>query len=305
MLPSIQRYSELAAQLHADTGINTEWTQSGLLITQNPDDELAQRWCENSHLKMETANSAHIQNLNAQPNKPIFFARNCSNSQSAFSASLEKDVLNKGVHLIEHCEITNFTLKHAHMHDIHTNHGRLAVNEIIMAAGAWTRSIFQEHLIGILDAPEIYPAKGQMLLFDAPPDTLQHIVLDGDRYLIPRRDGKILVGSTVEHGIFHKMITVEAHDQLSHFATTLLPALKTAQLIKHWAGVRPATENGVPYIGRHPNIHNLSLNVGHFRNGLTMAPTSAQLLVDLILIRPPVVNPEPYQFFKHLPKKSL
>ena len=305
VLPSIQRYSELAAQLHADTGINPEWTQSGLLITQNPDDELAQRWCENSHLKMETANSAHIQNLNAQPNKPIFLPEIAQIRNPRFLQALKKDVLNKGVHLIEHCEITNFTLKHAHMHDIHTNHGRLAVNEIVMAAGAWTRSIFQEHLIGILDAPEIYPAKGQMLLFDAPPDTLQHIVLDGDRYLIPRRDGKILVGSTVEHGIFHKMITVEAHDQLSHFATTLLPALKTAQLIKHWAGVRPATENGVPYIGRHPNIHNLSLNVGHFRNGLTMAPTSAQLLVDLILNRPPVVNPEPYQFFKHLPNKSL
>jgi glycine oxidase len=105
--------------------------------------------------------------------------------------------------------------------------------------------------------------------------------------------------------VFHKTITVEVHNQLTQFATELLPALKSASMIKHWAGLRPATENGVPYIGRHPEIHNLSLNAGHFRNGLTMSPASAQLLVDLVLNRPPVVNPTPYQFFRPLPEKFL
>lgn len=305
VLPSIKRYPELAAQLHADTGIDPEWTQSGLLITQNPDVDVARQWCEKSHIKVETPDDTFFQNLNAQTNQPIFLPEIANIRNPRFLQALKQDLLNKGVHLIENCEISAFTLEHQRLHDVHTNHGKFSVNEIVLTTGAWTRSIFQQLLIGLLDMPEIYPAKGQMLLFDTLPNTLRHIVLDGDRYLIPRRDGKILAGSTVEHDVFHKELTIEAHEQLTQFATTLFPTLKNAPMIKHWAGLRPATDDGVPYIGRHPEISNLSLSAGHFRNGLTMAPTSAQLLVDLVLNRPPVVSPEPYQFFKHLSKTPL
>ena len=305
VLPSLKRYPEIAVDLQEQTGIDPEWTQSGLLITQNPDDISARKWCVNSQIKIETPDSDIFEQLNADTLNPIFLPEIAQIRNPRFLQALKRDVLNKGGQLIENCEITSFTLEHNRLHDVHSNHGRFAVNEIVLTTGAWTRSIFQQLLIGLLDAPEIYPAKGQMLLFDAPLGTLQHIILDGDRYLIPRSDGKIIVGSTVEHDVFHKTLTIEAHDQLTKFATKLLPALKTAPMIKHWAGLRPATENGVPYIGRHPEIHNLSLNAGHFRNGLTMSPASAQLLVDLILNRLPVVNPEPYQFFKHLPKRPL
>ena len=305
VLPSIKRYPGIAAELHKNTNINPEWTQSGLLITQNPDDTLAREWCESSQIKIEIPESDFFNSLNANTLNPIFLPEIAQIRNPRFLQALKQDVLNKGVRLVENCEITSFTLNHNRLNDVHCNHGRFAINEIALTTGAWTRSQFSNFLPGLTNVPEIYPAKGQMLLFDAPLGTLQHIVLDGDRYLIPRNDGKIIVGSTVEYDVFHKTITVEAHHQLFEFATTLLPALKNAPMIKHWAGLRPATEKGVPYIGRHPEIHNLSLNVGHFRNGLTMAPASTQLLADLILNRAPVVNPEPYQFFKHLPKKPL
>jgi glycine oxidase len=67
-------------------------------------------------------------------------------------------------------------------------------------------------------------------------------------------------------------------------------------VIAHWAGLRPGTEHGIPYIAQHPTLKNLSINAGHFRNGLTMAPASAPLLVDLLLKRTPKIAPEPYQF---------
>jgi glycine oxidase len=295
VLPSIKRYSEITADLFEKTGIDPEWTQSGLLITKNPDDVLAREWCKNSQIKIETPDSTFFNQLKADTLNPIFLPEIAQIRNPRFLQALKQDVLNKGVRLIENCEITRFKLKHNRIHDVHSNHGKFSVNEIVLTTGAWTRSVFQKLLIGLLDVPEIYPAKGQMLLFDAPLGTLQHIVLDDDRYLIPRRDGKIIVGSTVEHDAFNKEITVEAHKQLFEFSTELLPALKTATLLKQWAGLRPATENGVPYIGRHSEIHNLSLNAGHFRNGLNMSPASAQLLADLILNRSPVVNPAPYQ----------
>jgi glycine oxidase len=108
--------------------------------------------------------------------------------------ALKQDVLSKHVTLIENCELGQVTLRHQRVHDIHTSHGKIAVNELILTTGAWTRAFFQQHLIGLLDTPSIYPAKGEMLLFEAAPDMLKRIVLDGDHYLIPRRDGKIFSG---------------------------------------------------------------------------------------------------------------
>lgn len=304
VLPSLKRYPKLAAQLHENTGIDPELTQSGLLITQNPDIDLARKWCADSQIKIEIPDSVFFENLNSDSEQPIFLPEISQVRNPRLLQALKQDVLNKGVQLIEHCEITEFTANHQRIHDVHSNQGKFAVNEIVMTTGAWTHSIFQQYFIGLIDLPEIFPAKGQMLLFDTPPNTLPHIVLEGDHYLIPRRDGKILAGSTVEYDIFHKELTVEAYENLMCFATTLLPTLKNSPMLKQWAGLRPATDDGVPYIGRHPEIQNLSLNAGHFRNGLTMAPASAQLVVDLILNRPPLVDPNSYQFFKHLSKTS-
>lgn len=305
VLPSLKRYPKIAADLLETTGIDPQWIQSGLLITQNPDAELARQWCENSHINVEIPDSQFFEKLNTDSQEPLFLPEIAQIRNPRLLQALKQDVINKGVRLIENCEITSFTLHNQRIQNVQSSQGKIATNEIVMTTGAWTRSIFQHQLIGFIEAPEIYPAKGQMLLFDTPPNTLKNIILEGDHYLIPRRDGKIIIGSTVEYDVFHKNVTVAAHETLIRFATTLMPLLKQAPMIKHWAGLRPATEKGVPYIGRHPEIHNLSLNAGHFRNGLTMAPASAQLLADVMLNRAPVVNPEPYQFYKHLPKKPL
>jgi glycine oxidase len=172
------------------------------------------------------------------------------------------------------------------------------VDQLVVSAGAWTGQLFARLFPNQPEsyAPNIVPVKGQMLLFEARPDTLRHMVLDEDRYLIPRRDGKILVGSSVEHNLFDKTPSVEVHDKLKDFAVALMPSLKQFPIIKHWAGLRPGTEHGIPYIGRHPEIGNLFINAGHFRNGLAMGPASAELLADLILNRTPRIAPEPYQF---------
>jgi glycine oxidase len=135
-----------------------------------------------------------------------------------------------------------------------------------------------------------------MLVFDTPPGTLATMILDGAHYLIPRKDGKILVGSTVEPGGFDKSTDDTTRTSLSEFAQNLFPALRDYPIIAHWAGIRPGTAQGIPYIAQHPEITNLYVNAGHFRNGLAMAPASAQLLVDILLRRPPRLAAEPFQF---------
>jgi glycine oxidase len=82
---------------------------------------------------------------------------------------------------------------------------------------------------------------------------------------------------------------------LKKSAERIMPLLSQYQPIKQWAGLRPASPNGIPYIGRVPQFSNLWVNAGHFRNGLVLAPASAKLLADLMLCRTPCVNPEAYQ----------
>jgi glycine oxidase len=296
VLQSLRLYPNLAAQLLADTGLDPEWTPCGMLITQNPDYAAAVDWCATNAISHAPAPADLLANLHAQTDHPLWLPDIAQARNPRLLKSLQQDLRNKGVPLYEQCELTGIACEKNHIRTIGTTRGEFAVGHLVVATGAWTGDLFQQFFADVSrDLPQVNPVKGQMLLFDAEPDTLRYMVLDGDHYLIPRRDGKILVGSTVEHAAFDKTTTAVAKDKLTAFALALLPALKNHPLIKHWAGLRPGTEQGIPYIDLHPEIDNLSINAGHFRNGLVMGPAAAQLLVDKVLNRPPQVAPEPYR----------
>jgi glycine oxidase len=120
------------------------------------------------------------------------------------------------------------------------------------------------------------------------------MVLESNRYVIPRRDGRTLFGSTIEDVGFDKQTTKAARDELYRIATERFPILKQYPVEAHWAGLRPSSPAGVPFIGRHPQIDGLFINAGHFRNGIVLGPASARLLADLVLERPPILDPAPY-----------
>ncbi len=293
-LQSLKLYPALASQLNAETRIDPEWNPCGLLITKNPDIAAAIDWCTANNIAFQQAGADFFSTINTTPDNPLWLPGIAQARNPRLVKSLKQDLINKGVTLIEHCELKAVTLKNDRITAINTTSGQFAVNQLIISAGAWTGQLFHQ-LFPAADAPKISPVKGQMLLFDAEPETLKFMALDGDQYLIPRRDGKILAGSTVELDDFNKTTTAEARDKLNAFALNLLPALKNFPVVKHWAGLRPGTEHGVPYIDKHPEISNLCINAGHFRNGLVMGPASAQLMVDLVLNRPTSVAPEPYK----------
>ena len=295
-IQSLTLYPELAAQLIAETHLDPEWIPCGLLITKNPDINSAVDWCNSNNIAFQRAGAEFFNDLDTTPDNPLWLPEIAQARNPRLVKSLKQDLINKGVTLIEHCELTSITLAQNRITNINTTLGQFNVNQLVISAGAWTGQLFRKLFPWIMgDVPKIAPVKGQMLLFEAQPETLRTMVLDGDQYLIPRHDGKILAGSTVEQNGFNKTTTIEARNRLNEFALNLLPALKNAPLIHHWAGLRPGTEQGIPYIGKHPEISNLSINAGHFRNGLVLGPASAQLMVDLVLGRPTAVAAEPYQ----------
>jgi glycine oxidase len=190
-------------------------------------------------------------------------------------------------HLLETTSADSIEVRQGVAVGVHTSKGLLKASKIILAAGAWTALLLEKLAVQI----PIEPVLGQMLLFRAEPGLIRHILLQEGYYLVPRRDGHILVGSTLENTAFNKRLTHEGYDILLKAALRLVPALENYPVIAHWAGLRPGSPQGIPSIGEIPTVKNLYLNAGHYRNGLAMAPASARLLANYLFSEPNTVIP--------------
>ena len=138
---------------------------------------------------------------------------------------------------------------------------------VVLAAGAWSAQI-----AGIPRPLPVMPLKGQMLAFHA--RSLRHAIAGDDVYLVPRKD-EILAGATVEHAGFDTTVEDRAIEQMRRAATSLCPALGDAQVIRRWAGIRPATPDLLPILGADPDVPGFIYACGHSKNGILLAPETA------------------------------
>jgi glycine oxidase len=149
---------------------------------------------------------------------------------------------------------------------------------VCLAAGAWSGGLARR--IG-LSLP-IKPIRGQIALLASPAPPIAHMLYEGEHYLVPRSDGRTLVGSTVEDAGFDCRPTAQAIGQLLDFALSLVPTLRSASLERSWAGLRPGSADGLPYLDRVPNLANAYVAAGHFRAGLILAPATAVVMSRMI-----------------------
>ena len=289
-------YPHLAQALQESTGLDPEWLPSGLLF--NDCDELAEatQWAEAQGIRFERLSAGAVAGLEpglrASPDStPLLFPDVGQVRNPRLLRALREDLAQRGVELLEHHPVDQIRVERGRVAGLVSRQESLSAEAYVLAAGAWSGLLARN--AGLADLP-VGPVKGEMLIFDSPPGLLKRIVLDKGRYLIPRKDGKILAGSTVENAQFNKSTSMAAGDALREFACGLLPALRRFPIEKHWAGLRPGSPEGIPFIGPHPQLANLFLNCGHYRNGFVMAPASARLLADHILKRPAIVSPDAY-----------
>jgi glycine oxidase len=119
------------------------------------------------------------------------------------------------------------------------------------------------------------------------------MILDGESYLIPRADGRILIGSTLEDAGFDKSVTIDALGDLAARGARLMPGLGKLPMVTSWAGLRPATPDRLPYIGKAP-VEGLIVATGHYRNGILLAPITAEIVADLLAGQPPPIDLTPF-----------
>jgi glycine oxidase len=133
---------------------------------------------------------------------------------------------------------------------------------------------------------------------------LSRIVERGKLYLVPRPDGRVLVGSTEEDAGFEKQTTAEGITSLLSFALELVPRLAGASVERCWAGLRPGSPDGLPFLGPVPGFENLYVAAGHFRSGLHLSPATGLLMKELLLGEPLSIPLEEFRLDRPLPTQA-
>lgn len=282
-------WPRLAESLKHDTGIDPEYWACGMLVVGGFDLDTANAWCQ-SHgwacLPSLSEKNSHLWQADTRLWLPqVAQARNPRVAQS-----LEAACRKAGVKIVDNLCVAGFKSAHGRVQAALTPDAEVCADNYLICSGAWSGDLLGDSRANLA----ISPVRGQILLFKALPGLLTHIIYRNGKYLVPRLDGHILAGSTLENVGYDKACTPEAREELLNFALDTFPPLKNAELVNHWSGLRPGSPGNLPTISRHPYLENLSINSGHFRYGVTMAPASAELLTELILDRPTTLEALPY-----------
>jgi glycine oxidase len=297
---SVELHVELATWLMENTGISPEMQTSGLIRLSFSEDDAAHydvaaylKWndldaviCSPARARdIEPAITHEIDGALWQPD-----VRQVRNPR--LLAALEAACRSEGVEIRTGCGEVALAGSRDRVTGVRFAAEELSAAETILAAGAWSGEILARDLG--LDVP-VKPVYGLMLLLEAEPGFLDSIVLGLGRYLIPRADGHILAGSTVEDRGFDKSTDKTNARELLDIACRIAPGLRRHRVKQAWAGLRPGTPDNLPYLGRPEGSEGLIVATGHFRNGLCLAPATARIVGRLVAGEDPGWDLSPYR----------
>lgn len=290
-LRSMSRYATWVSTIEQLAGEEAEFWRCGMLVLEVADPVDAKAWCT-AHGIAATQNVSPTTILTRTQQSTLLLPEIAQVRNPRLITVMRTAVERMGGTLKEHCRATGVRTIAGRVAAVQMDTCEVIADSVVIATGAWAGM----KLDALEPAPHIRPIRGQMLLFKLEPAALETIVYRNGLYLIPRRDGHILVGSTLEDAGFDKSTDLPTRQRLHAEAAEYLPLLRSIEPIQHWAGLRPGSPDNIPLIDRHPDFDNVFVNTGHYRYGVTMAPASAELLVDLMEGNTPALDPAPYRW---------
>ena len=275
---SKKNYSEFIFKLQEESGINVEFIKSGLIIMNEEHSEKTKKWAINNDIKLTQEIDNNYPEINI-PSYSILLPEIYQIRPPLLLNALHKSLQKKSVDMFENSNISNIEIIDNKFRCITLDSGeKIYADNLIITAGAWTDLLLKK----IKTSANIKPIRGQMLCVKLKNLTINSIILDEGNYLIPRLDGHVLVGSTMEDVGFINKTTQIAKDELLNWMYSIIANKKKIDVLDHWSGLRPAVDIGKPVIGNIPDFENIFINTGHFRKGILQAPASAQLLADYL-----------------------
>lgn len=261
-------YPALCAELLDATGIDPEYSQCGMRVIPEFDSQ-ALAWCKARDVPAEVQGDSLLLPQVAQVRNPRLLA------------ALKARLIQLGVVLHEQTELLPLDQTDSRIESWLGRKGqRFSSDVFVITAGAWSALLLGKYAAQV----PVKPMRGQMLLYKLAKPAFNEILYCEDFYLIPRRDGHVLAGSTVEDVGFNKSVSAVVKEDLIRKAGALLPSLLSEPVQKHWSGLRPGSPDNVPIIEVHQTFDNLYLNTGHFRYGVTMAPAAVKKLLKVLKV---------------------
>ncbi|WP_310413204.1 glycine oxidase ThiO [Chamaesiphon sp. OTE_8_metabat_110] len=269
-LDSRELYPEWVRKIEAISGVDVGYWQCGIL---------APRYLSASGQDWLDTDSIHQQQsgLSESVVGGYWYPADGQVDNRALIRSLSSASQALGINLRDSVEVTAIHRNQGRVTHLETSQGDLTAQHYILATGAWSQQLLPIPLI---------PRKGQMLSVLVPNEQrdnlpLQQVLFGEEIYIVPRRDGKIIIGATSEDVGFAPSNTLKGVKQLMTNAMRLFPTLQQYPLLETWWGFRPATPDELPILGTSTEA-NLTLATGHYRNGILLAPITAKLIADLV-----------------------
>jgi glycine oxidase len=292
---SFALFPTLSAELRDRTGIDNGYLRcGGLEMADSADEEAADEWRDEG-ITIETLAGKRLSQLEPALSSELGTAYYLPDMAQVRNPRHVK-ALRAGCQLLRvrwrpGCPVMGFEIQGQRIHAVQTSQGLVTAGQFLLATGAWSEPLLE----ALGWRPGIRPVRGQIALLNTGAPLLRRILLCGRRYLVPRPDGRVLVGSTEEDAGFDKRTTTRAISDLLTLACNLVPDLAHAHLERCWAGLRPGSPDKLPFLGPVPGFENLFVAAGHFRSGILLSPATGMVMRELLLGQPLTVPLEAFR----------
>lgn len=294
---SLALFPSLCAELESETGIDPEYERSGelellfteqaLAIARADERGAAGRLVHGNQPRVELLTPPRVRQEEPAVTTGLLGALLCRHTAQVRNprllAALHASCTRRGVEIRERTSVHEVLRSGGRVTGVRADRGDIHAEAVILCAGAWSAQIGG----GFEWSVPVYPVRGQIILLRCEEQPFRRIIARGKTYLVPRRDGHVLIGSTEEpEAGFVKRNTPLATARLLQQAVTFVPALADAPVAAMWSGLRPATRDDKPILGPVPGVQGLFVATGHFRSGLTNAPATAEWIAACLAGRP-------------------
>jgi glycine oxidase len=294
---SREMYPDFAAAVGEESGIQVELDRTGTLylaLDEEDEEEVERRfaWQSKAGLEVErlTAEEARALEPNISPDVRVAlrFPRDWQVESRRLVVALDAAAESLGVRIIRAVEARGVRVRGGRAAGVVTSEGELAAGAVVFAAGAWN-SWLHKFADGespyLSDDPRVEPVRGQILCYRQPEGQgplFRHVVYSPRGYVVPRRAGRLLAGSTTEPGLYEPRVTEEGARSIAARAAEIAPAVATLDVEDSWAGLRPRAQDGLPVLGESADVGGLFYATGFYRNGILLAPAAGEIVADLV-----------------------
>jgi len=290
---SLELFPQLCGELQQETGIDVEYERCGELelifsrqamgIARADERGAAGKLTCGGKPRVEFLTPDQLGAMEPSVTDDLLGALLCRHTAQVRNprllAALRRSCELRGVNIREHTRALDVMIEGGKVVGISTDQGESSCGAVVICAGAWSGTIGQH----IGPALPVHPVRGQIILLKLACRPFQHIIARGKTYLVPRRDGHLIIGSTEEpEAGFVKRNTPQGTTHLLERAQRFVPALANAPVLAMWSGLRPGTRDDKPLMGAVPHLSGLYAATGHFRSGLTNAPATGEFISALL-----------------------